>query len=30
MIPVETIIGIGGIMESSGGEEFKFSIFAIL
>jgi hypothetical protein len=32
MIPVETILGIGGeeIKENGGGSEFKYDIFDIL
>jgi hypothetical protein len=30
MIPVETIAGMGGIKESSGGGEIKYDIFDTL
>jgi hypothetical protein len=30
IIPAETIPGMGGIKESSGGGEFKYDIFDIL
>jgi hypothetical protein len=30
MTPVETVPGIGGMKESSGGIEFKYDIFDIL
>jgi hypothetical protein len=30
MIPVETILGMGGIMENGGGGEFKYDVFDIL
>jgi hypothetical protein len=30
MIPVETVLGMGGIKESDGGGEFKYDKFDIL
>jgi hypothetical protein len=30
IIPVETLLGIGGGVESNGGDEFKYDIFDTL